>query len=403
MCENGYYKSMRSFMTTIFINIGQLLTFDYHKPYLRLSELDQLKIINDAYMIVTGGVITEIGANKQRPNKLEYKVVDCHNMLVTPGLIDAFTQPIYAGARLDELDTPPSISEAGILATVNATDKSSYEQLTYATEQRLQTLLAHGVTTVSVHTGFGVHPEQELRLLEVLNNVQTKQTIQRVLFAQTTNSLDAKKLLQDYVLILKQNKHLVDAINIKVFDQTFSQETARAFLLQMKDLGLPTSVHADQFQMESAAELAAEVKAKAAMHLNHSSKYGIKKLGASETVACLVPLSAHFKNTKQAPIDMLKESNAIITIATGHNPVTAPSLHFTHVLQLAHRLLRLTPKQVLNAVTINAAFQLGVETGRLFEGAEATFVVWDCPTYDHLFYQQAMNLVEDVYIQGKKI
>ena len=389
-------------MTTIFINIGQLLTFDYHKPYLRFSELDQLKIINDAYMLVTDGVISEIGANKQRPNKLEYKVVDCHNMLVTPGFIDAFAQLTYAGARLEELDTPGTPAETGMLETVKATDKTSYEQLTYATEQRLNTLLAHGVTTVSVHTGYGVHPEQELRLLEVLNNVQTKQTLQRVLYAQTTASLEAKKLLQDYVLILKQNKHLIDAVNIKVYDQTFTQDTARTFLLQMKDLGVVTYVTADQFQMESAAELAAEVKAKAALHINHSSKYGIKKLAASETVACLLPLSAHFKNTKQANMDVIKETNAIISIATGHNPVTAPSLHFTHVLQLAHRLLRLTPKQVLNAVTINAAFQLGVETGRLFEGAEATFVVWDCPTYDHLFYHQAMNLVEQVYIQGKQ-
>jgi imidazolonepropionase len=390
-------------MTTIFINIGQLLTFDYHKPYLRFSELDQLKIIDDAYMIVTDGIITEIGANKQRPNKLEYKVVDCHNMMVTPGFIDAFTQPIYAGARLEELDTPASIHETGIIATVKATDKTSYEQLTYAAEERLRTLLNHGVTTVSVHTGFGVHPEQELRLLEVLNNVQTKQTIQRVLYAQTTNQLDAKKLLQDYVLILKQNKHLVDAVNIKVFDKTFKQDVARTFLLQLKDLKLPTYVTADQFQMESAAELAAEVKAMAAFHLNQSSKYGLKKIAASETVACLLPLAAHFKNSKQAPIETLKEANAILSIASGHNPVTAPSLHFTHVLQLAHRLLHLTPKEVLNAVTINAAYQLGVETGRLFEGAEATFVIWDCPTYQHLFYQQAMNLVEKVFIQGKMV
>jgi imidazolonepropionase len=389
-------------MTTIFINIGQLLTFDYHKPYLRFSELDQLKLIDDAYMIVTDGIITEIGANKQRPNKLEYKVVDCHNMMVTPGFIDGFTQLSYAGARLDELDTPASTSETGILETVKATDKTSFEQLTYATEQRLSTLLQHGVTTVSVHTGFGVHPEQELRLLEILNNVQTKQTIQRVLFAQTTTQSVAKKLLQDYVLILKQNKHLVDAVNIKVFDKTFSQETARAFLLQLKDLGLPTYVTADQFQMESAAELAAEVKAKAAFHLNQSSKYGLKKIAASETVACLIPLAAHFKTTKQAAIETLKEANAIVSIASGHNPVTAPSLHFTHVLQLAHRLLHLTPKQVLNAVTINAAYQLGVDTGRLYEGAEATFVVWDCPSYQHLFYHQAMNLVEHVYIKGTK-
>ena len=389
-------------MTTIFINIGQLLTFDYHKPYLRFSELDQLKLIDDAYMIVTDGIITEIGANKQRPNKLEYKVVDCHNMMVTPGFIDGFTQLSYAGVRLDELDTPASTSETGIIDTVKATDKTSFEQLTYATEQRLSTLLQHGVTTVSVHTGFGVHPEQELRLLEILNNVQTKQTIQRVLFAQTTTQSDAKKLLQDYVLILKQNKHLVDAVNIKVFDKTFSQETARAFLLQLKDLGLPTYVTADQFQMESAAELAAEVKAKAAFHLNQSSKYGLKKIAASETVACLIPLAAHFKTTKQAAIETLKEANAIVSIASGHNPVTAPSLHFTHVLQLAHRLLHLTPKQVLNAVTINAAYQLGVDTGRLYEGAEATFVVWDCPSYQHLFYHQAMNLVEHVYIKGIK-
>jgi imidazolonepropionase len=175
-------------MTTIYINIGQLLTFDVHKDYLRFNELDQLAMINDAYMLVTDGVITEIGPNKQRPNKLEHKVVDCHNKLVTPGLIDPFAQLTYAGARLDELDQPASASLDRVLKTVDVTDKTSFEQLTHLTEQRLNTLLAHGVTTVGVQTGYGIHPEQELRLLEVLNNVVTKQTLKRYLFAQTSGS-----------------------------------------------------------------------------------------------------------------------------------------------------------------------------------------------------------------------
>lgn len=389
-------------MTTIYINIGQLLTFDVHKEYLRFNELDQLALINDAYMLVTDGVITDIGPNKQRPNKLEYRVVDCHNKLVTPGLIDSFAQLTYAGARLDELDKPASPNLDGVLTTVDATDKTSFEQLTHLTEQRLKTLLAHGVTTVGVQTGYGIHPEQELRLLEVLNNVVTKQTVQRYLFAQTSGTLEPQKLLQDYILLIKQNRHLLDGVTIQVHDKAFTQDTARNFLFQVRDLGLLSQVYADQFQMESAAELSAEIKANAALHVNHSSKYGIKKIGASNTVACLMPLSAHFKNSKQPSIDVLKETNAIISIATGHNPMTAPSLHVTHVMQLAHRLLKLTPEQVLNAMTINAAYQLGLETGRLFEGAEATFVVWDCPTYDHLFYQQAMNLVQEVYIKGTK-
>lgn len=389
-------------MTTIYINIGQLLTFDVHKDYLRFNELDQLALIHDAYMLVTDGVITEIGPNKQRPNKLEHKVVDCHNKLVTPGLIDPLAQLTYAGARLDELDHPATPSLDRVMTTVDATDKTSFEQLTHLTEQRLKTLLAHGVTTVGVQTGYGVHPEQELRLLEVLNNVVTKQTVQRYLFAQTCGTLEPKKLLQDYILLIKQNRHLLDGVTIQVHDKTFTQDVARTFLFQVRDLGLHTQVHADQFQMESAAELAGEIKANAALHVNHSSKYGLKKIGASTTVACLMPLSAHFKKSKQPSIDVLKETNAIVSIATGHNPVTAPSLHVTHVMQLAHRLLQLTPKQVLNAMTINAAYQLGLETGRLFEGAEATFVVWDCPTYDHLFYHQAMNLVQDVYIKGVK-
>ncbi len=389
-------------MITIYINIGQLLTFDVHKEYLRFNELDQLAMINDAYMLVEDGVITEIGPNKQRPNKLEYKVVDCHNKLVTPGLIDPFAQLTYAGARLDQLDQPANPSHESIIQTVQATDKTSFEQLTYLTEQRLKTLLAHGVTTVGVQSGYGIHPEQELRLLEVMNNVVSKQTLKRFLFAQTCDTLEPVKLLQDYILLMKQHRHLVDGVTIQVHDKAFTQDTARNFLFQVRDLGLMAQVHADQFQMESAAELSAEIKANAALHVNHSSKYGLKKIGASTTVACLIPLAAHFKNSKQPSIQELAETNAIISIASGHNPITAPSLHTTHIMQLAHRLLKLTPKQVLNAMTINAAYQLGIETGRLYEGAEATFVVWDCPSYDHLFYQQAMNLVEDVYIQGKK-
>jgi imidazolonepropionase len=354
-------------------------------------------------MIVEDGVITEIGPNKQRPNKLEYKVVDCHNKLVTPGLIDPFAQLTYAGARLDEVDLPANPSHDSILKTVHTTDKTSFEQLTYLTEQRLNTLLAHGVTTVGLQSGYGIHPEQELRLLEVLHNVVTKQTIKRYLFAQTNDTLEPKKLLQDYILLIKQHRHLVDGVSIQVHDQGFSQENSRTFLFQVRDLGLKTQVQADQFQMESATELSAEIKANAAIHLNHASKYAMKKLGASTTVACLVPLAAHFKNAKQPHIQELKDVNAIISIATGHNPITAPSLHVTHVLQLAHRLLKLTPAQVLNAMTVNAAYQLGIDAGRLYEGAEATFVVWDCPTYEHLFYHQAMNLVDKVYIKGVQI
>ena len=391
-------------MTTIFINIAQLLPFDVHKETLAFSELSKLPVLEDVYMLVEDGVILEIGPNKQRPNKLEYKVVDCHNKLVTPGLVDPSTQLLYANPKLDEMQLPLKAGNYdSIIHVSDETNKTSFERLTHLVNQRLQTLLAHGVTTVGVKTGYGIDPEQELRLLEVLQNTTTPQTIKRIFFAQYPRSLDPQKLLQDYQLVIKQNNHLLDGVEIEVHDKGFTQELSRKFLLQLKDQGIPTYVSADRTQMESAAELAGETKAKAAEFVLHSSKYGIRKAAESKVVFTLHPLTSHFKQTKIAPMDLLKEHNAIITIASGHNPITAPSLHFTHILQLAQRLYHLTPEQILNAVVVNGSYQLGVAHQGLYEGSPASFVVWNTQHYQQLFYDQAMNLVQDVYINGKQV
>ena len=391
-------------MTTIFINIAQLLPFDVHKETLAFSELSKLPVLEDVYMLVEDGVILEIGPNKQRPNKLEYKVVDCHNKLVTPGLVDPSTQLLYANPKLDEMQLPLKAGNYdSIIHVSDETNKTSFERLTHLVNQRLQTLLAHGVTTVGVKTGYGIDPEQELRLLEVLQNTTTPQTVKRIFFAQYPRSLDPQKLLQDYQLVIKQNNHLLDGVEIEVHDKGFTQELSRKFLLQLKDQGIPTYVSADRTQMESAAELAGETKAKAAEFVLHSSKYGIRKAAESKVVFTLHPLTSHFKQTKIAPMDLLKEHNAIITIASGHNPITAPSLHFTHILQLAQRLYHLTPEQILNAVVVNGSYQLGVAHQGLYEGSPASFVVWNTQHYQQLFYDQAMNLVQDVYINGKQV
>jgi imidazolonepropionase len=398
------YDELGEIMTTIFINIAQLLPFDVHKDHLTLSELSNLQVREDVYLLVEDGVIIEIGPNKQRPNKLEYQVVDCHNKLVTPGLVDASTQLLYANPKLDEMQLPLKAGNYDSMIQVSdETNKTSFERLTHVVNQRLQTLLAHGVTTVGVKTGYGIDPEQELRLLEVLQNTTTPQTIKRLFFAQHPRTLDPQKLLQDYVLVIKQNSHLVDGVAIEVHDQGFNQELSRKFLLQMKDIGLPTWVSADRTQMESAAELAGETKAKAAEYVLHSSKYGIRKATESKVVVTLHPLTSHFKQTKIAPIELLKEQNAIITIASGHNPITAPSLHFTHILQLAQRLYHFTPEQILNAVVVNGRYQLGIPHQGLFEGSPASFVVWNTQHYHQLFYDQAMNLVQDVYLNGKRV
>ena len=391
-------------MTTIFINIAQLLPFDVHKETLAFSELSKLPVLEDVYMLVEDGVILEIGPNKQRPNKLEYKVVDCHNKLVTPGLVDPSTQLLYANPKLDEMQLPLKAGNYdSIIQVSDETNKTSFERLTHLVNQRLQTLLDHGVTTVGVKTGYGIDPEQELRLLEVLQNTTTPQTIKRIFFAQYPRSLDPQKLLQDYQLVIKQNNHLLDGVEIEVHDKGFTQELSRKFLLQLKDQGIPTYVSADRTQMESAAELAGETKARAAEFFLHSSKYGIRKAAESRVVFTLHPLTSHFKQTKIAPMDLLKEHNAIITIASGHNPITAPSLHFTHILQLAQRLYHLTPEQILNAVVVNGSYQLGVAHQGLYEGSPASFVVWNTQHYQQLFYDQAMNLVQDVYINGKQV
>lgn len=391
-------------MTTIYINIAQLLPFDVHQDYLEFSALSKLQVLNDVYMLVEDGIIKEIGPNKQRPNKLEYKVVDCHNKLVTPGLVDPSTQLLYANPKLDEMQLPLSAGQYdSVLHVTDETNKASFERLTHGVNQRLQTLLAHGVTCVGVKTGYGIDPEQELRLLEVLQNTTTPQTIKRIFFAQHPKTLDPQKLLQDYVLIIKKNNHLIDAVEVEVHDQGFTQDQTRKFLLQMKDQGIPTWVSADRTQMESAAELAGEIKAKAAEFLLHSSKYGIRKATESKVVCTLHPLTSHFKQTKIAPIALLQEHNAIISIASGHNPITAPSLHFTHILQLAQRLYGLSPEQILNAVIINGAYQLGIPHQGLFEGSPASFVIWNTQHYHQLFYEQAMNLVSDVYMNGTQV
>jgi imidazolonepropionase len=348
-------------------------------------------LIEDGALLVDdAGRIAWIGPSAEAPPAAQ--VAELHGALVTPGLVDCHTHLVYGGNRAHEFEqrlhgvSYADIARAGggIKSTVAATRAASEAELLAAARRRAQALIAEGVTTVEIKSGYGLDAETEARMLRVARRLAglgvDVRTTYLAAHALPPEFSDADAYI-DAACAWLPDLHaagLVDAVDAFCEHIAFSPaQVARVFEAAQR-LGLPVKLHAEQLSDQGGAQLAAQYRALSADHLEYLSPAGVQAMAEAGTVAVLLPGAFYaLRETRLPPIAALREAGVPIALATDHNPGSSPTLSPLLMLNMGCVLFGLTPEEALRGLTVNGARALGLQDrGQLIVGQRADFCVW---------------------------
>jgi imidazolonepropionase len=341
---------------------------------------------------------------------------------VTPGLIDCHTHLVFGGDRAHEFDlrlngaSYEEIARAGggIASSVSATRAASDEQLFEQSLPRARALLADGVTTLEIKSGYGLDLDSERRMLRVARRLGRELGMSvRTSFLglhalppeYADRRVDYVALVCDDMLPTLAAEGLVDAVDAFCEGIGFSREETRRLFERARQLGLPVKLHAEQLSDQDGAALVAEYGGLSADHLEHLSESGIQAMAGAGTVAVLLPGAFYaLRETKLPPVAGLREHHVPMAIATDCNPGTSPLLSLRLAAGMGCTLFRLTPEEALRGVTVNAARALGLtDRGTLAVGQRADLVVWNVSRPAELCYWIGGSLARKVYVAGELV
>ena len=398
----------------VLINIGQLATCRAE------GGQGDIHALSDAAMAWDGGVIRWVGPAKALPE--EYgpaERVDAGGRLVIPGLIDCHTHLAFGGWRAGEFEQrilgrsylELARSGGGIASTVRQTRAATKEQLVLRSRGFLEEMLALGVTTVECKSGYGLTLDSELKLLRVYRRLALEQPVRIVPTFLGAHTIPAEfqgkraeyvKLVADCMIPAVAEERLAASCDVFVEESAFTVEEARRILRAGQAAGLAAKLHADQLSSGGGAELAAELGALSADHLEHVSEGGIAALAASGVVAVSLPLASLYLAQPPTPARRLIEAGVPVAVATDFNPGSAPSYHLPLALTLACTMQKMTPAEALKGATSYAATASAryESVGSLEVGKSADFAVIDAPDVNHWIYHFRPNACVMTVIGG---
>lgn len=379
-------------------------------------------LIDDAALVVDGLHLAWIGTRDTLPPELQERCTvhhDAQGALITPGLIDCHTHLVYGGDRANEFEmrlTGASYEDmaragGGIAATVQATRNADTDALYRASAHRLRRLLAEGVTTVEIKSGYGLALAHERKCLSVARALGQGHPVD-----VRTTFLGAHAVPHEFagrsddylqtVLDMLPELHtlgLVDAVDAFCERIAFSTAQVERVFAAATALGLPVKLHAEQLSDSGGAALAARYQALSCDHLEWLSEDGARALARAGTVAVLLPGAFYFlRETKLPPLELLRQYGVPMAVSTDSNPGSSPCTSLLLMLNMACTLFRLTPEEALAGVTRHAARALGLsDRGVLAPGHRADFVLWDVQRPAQLAYALGDNPRRATVFQGQ--
>ncbi|MFC0445476.1 imidazolonepropionase [Pseudidiomarina halophila] len=377
-------------------------------------------LLHDAVVGIKGDEISYVGNAKDAPAPAANdEVIDGTGQLLTPGLIDCHTHLVWAGSRADEFArrlhgasyADIAAQGGGIAATVRATREASEAQLVALTEPRLRALMAEGVTTVEIKSGYGLSLEHERKQLRAARTLAETHpvSVQTTLLAAHALPPEFKDRGDDYIdsvvdeiLPTLAAEGLADAVDAFCESVGFSPAQTERVFAKAQELGLPVKLHAEQLSNQHGSALAASYQALSCDHLEHLDEAGVKAMAASGTVAVVLPGAFYFlRESKLPPMAMLREHGVPIALATDANPGTSPILSLQLMLQMGATFFRMTPEECLRGVTCNAAKALGLnDRGLVKTGLRADLCLWKCSDPAELTYQFGTERLAACWHQG---
>lgn len=405
-------------------NIGKLVTMEGSFLPRTGKQMNELTILENAYIAIVEGKIFQVGTGENYKELVAENTIidDASGMLVTPGLVDSHTHLVHGGSRENEfskkLNGVPYIQilqeGGGILSTVNATKNATFDVLYNKAKKSLDRMLEFGVTTVEEKSGYGLELETEVKQLEVAHKLDKDHPVDLVhtFLGAHAVPVEYKSDNEAYITLLVEEimpkvKELGLAEFCDVFceEGVFSVEESDYILSKAKEMGYKLKIHADEIVPIGGAELAAKLGCISADHLMAASDQGLKDMADKGVIANILPGTSFNLNKPSANCRKMIDLNVPISLSSDYNPGSCPSENLQFVMQLGCLNLKMTPNEVLTAVTINAAHCVdrATEIGSIEVGKKADIAVFDAPNVEYLMYHFGINHIDRVYKEGRLV
>ncbi len=399
-------------------NIGLLATPEGRTAH-RGAEQGKLKFLKDAWVLIEDGVIAAVGTGEV-PAAEGAESLDAGGKLVTPGLVDAHTHLIFGGWRQNELGmklhgkTYLEIQNAGggIQSTTNATRSASERELAEKAAKALDEMMRFGTTTCEAKSGYGLATEHELKALEVIGELNAHHRMDLAATFMGAHLVPAEykanraeyiRLVCEEMLPRVKEQGIAQFCDVFCEADTFTVEESRQVLEAGLKYGLRAKIHADEIEAIGGSQLAGEIGAISAEHLIVCPKEGIESMARGGVIACLLPATSFNLGAVFAPAREMVNAGVPVAMATDFNPGSCPCLNMQFVINLGCLKYRLTPEEVLTAVTLNGAAAIGraESVGTLEKGKLGDLVIWDAPDLDYICYRFGSNLAKTVVKRGE--
>ncbi|MDH4070412.1 MAG: imidazolonepropionase [Ignavibacteria bacterium] len=403
-------------------NITQLVTVSSGGDRVKTGPaMSELGLVDDAGVLCEGGTISWVGPMKEFRKKLpdDFPELDCSGKTVLPGFVDSHTHMLFAGTREKEFAlrakgaTYQEIAEAGggIVSTVSNVRSATKKELKKQTARFLNDLLRHGTTTVEIKSGYGLDLDTEVKMLEAINELGKEELMSVIPTFIGAHAIPAeyRQNLAGYVdLVINTMIPYVGRKKLAAFCDVFCEEgyfgpeeTAR-ILREGKKWGMEPKIHADELTPLGGAEVAAEVGAVSADHLERAGDKGIAALARAGVVAGLLPGVSFFLNHGYAPARKLIDAGVPVAIASDFNPGSCMSYSMPMMMTIACTQMKMTPEEAITAATLNgaAALSLSSSAGSIEPGKSADLIVAEMKDYRMLAYHFGVNHITKTIKQG---
>lgn len=387
------------------------------------KEMNDISIIKNGSIVIENGLIRDVGSTTnimKKYNLNKYNIIDAKDKAIIPGFVDAHTHFVFGGYREDEFFQRINgtsymeimNNDGGIESTVKKTRNMTFKELYEIGIDRLNSMLGFGITTVEGKSGYGLDFQTETKQLKIMKKLDESHPVDVV-----STFLGAHAIPQEYK---GKNDEYIDFMIEKLYpyivrnklaefcdvfceDGVFSIEESRKLLLEAKKLGFKLKVHADEISSFGGAELASSIGAISADHLLNVSNEGIREMAKNKVVSVLLPATAFTLDKPFANARKMIDAGCAVALGSDYNPGSCFSNSIPLIISLACIKMRMTPEEILTALTINGAAALDREAsiGSIEIGKKADLLMLKYQSYKYLMYNTGINIVDTVIKNGE--
>ncbi|MBU1719805.1 MAG: imidazolonepropionase [Bacteroidetes bacterium] len=410
-------------MDTLIKNIKQLVqTENAPRNFIAGRDMQNLPVISNAYLLIEGEKIKSFGNMDQCPQKAGH-VIDATGCLVFPSFCDSHTHLVYAGSReIEYVDKIKGLSYeeiakrgGGILNSAKLLQNTPEDELFAQSMNRVNEIISLGTGAVEIKSGYGLNTESELKMLRVIKRIKdtTPLTVKATFLGAHAVPADYKGRQTDYVdMVISEMipavaaEDLADYIDVFCDRGFFTVEDTERILMAGIKYGMRPKIHANELDYSGGVQTGVKYEALSVDHLEYTGDAEIAALLGSGTMPTLLPGAAFFLGMIDPPVRKMIDAGLPVCLASDFNPGSSPSGNMKIIMSFGCIRLRMLPEEVINAVTINGAYAMGLEEthGSIAVGKKANvFITKPVPGYEFMPYAYGSNLIETVILNGKVI